>query len=93
MVKLSDVLKYVLIGTLVAAVFYKCTTGCKKVESNPSGTVISHVVTADKNGRRIFSTIIKLDDGSIVEKTGLRFYAIKEGDRVSYTETDYKFEW
>jgi hypothetical protein len=91
--RVSSVLKQILIYSLVIVIFYKCSTGCKDASYKVSGTVMSHAVTANRNGRRTFSTIIRLDNGSIVEKTDLSFYVVKEGERVSYNVHDIKFEW
>jgi formylmethanofuran dehydrogenase subunit B len=91
--KALSILKMVLIWLTVTVVCYKCGTGCKEVNYKVSGTVVSHAVTADRSGYRTFSTIIRLDNGSIVEKTDLSFYAVKEGERVSYNVHDIKFEW
>jgi hypothetical protein len=91
--KALSILKPFLIWLTVTVVCYKSCTGCKDSSYKVSGTVIAHAVTADRNGGRTFSTIIRLDNGSIVERTDLSFYAIKEGERVSYNVHDIKFEW
>jgi hypothetical protein len=56
-----------------------------------SGTVIEHNVTADRSGRRIYSTIVKSDDGLIEEVVGLKTYVVPVGGRVRYEKTRYKY--
>jgi hypothetical protein len=56
-----------------------------------SGTVIEHNVTADKGGRRIYSTIVRSDDGLIEEVVGLKTYIVPVGSRVRYEKTRYKY--
>jgi hypothetical protein len=45
--------------------------------------VLEHNVTADRYGDRTYTTIIKTDDGIIIEKTGLNYYTIPTGSRVT----------
>ena len=56
-----------------------------------SGTVIEHNVTADRSGRRIYSTIVRSDDGLIEEVVGLKTYIVPVGGRVRYEKTRYKY--
>ena len=53
------------------------------------GVVTEHNVTSDKWGERIYSTIIRIPSGKIVERTGLKFYAKNVGDSVSLVLTDF----
>lgn len=45
--------------------------------------VLEHNVTADKYGRRTYTTLIKTDDGFIIEKEGLNYYVIPTGSKVT----------
>lgn len=56
-----------------------------------SGTVIEHNVTADRSGRRIYSTIVRSDNGIIEEVVGLKTYIVPVGGRVRYEKTRYKY--
>lgn len=55
-----------------------------------SGTVLEHNVTADKQGTRTYSTIVKSDDGYIEEITGLETYVVPVGGRVTYSKKRHK---
>ena len=55
-----------------------------------SGTILQHNVTADKNGERTYSTIVRSDDGFIEEITGLNSYIVPVGGRVTYKKQRYK---
>ena len=87
------ILMHFLLWATITVGCYTLMQSCKEVNYKVSGTVMSHAVTANRNGRRTFSTIIRLDNGSIVEKTDLSFYVVKEGERVSYNVHDIKFDW
>jgi hypothetical protein len=53
-------------------------------ENRPMGAVVlEHDVTADRYGDRTYITIIRTDDGFIIEKTGLKYYTIPTGSRVT----------
>jgi hypothetical protein len=53
-------------------------------ENRPMGAVVvEHNVTADRYGDRTYITIIRTDDGFIIEKTGLKYYTIPTGSRVT----------
>ena len=69
----------ILIATLAIVM-----TSCKK-EVHMKVTIIDHVVTADKQGYRTYSTIVRAEDGMIEEKTGLGFYVIPKGTEVLTT--------
>lgn len=45
--------------------------------------VLEHNVTADNYGRRTYTTLIKTDDGIIIEKEGLNYYVIPIGNRIT----------
>ena len=46
------------------------------------GTVVSHGLVADKYGDRTYITLIKTDDGQIVEKTDMDSYIIPVNQKV-----------
>jgi len=53
-------------------------------ENRPMGAVVlDHNVTADKHGDRTYTTIIRTDDGFLIEKKGLKYYVIPTGSRVT----------
>jgi hypothetical protein len=53
-------------------------------ENRPMGAVVlEHNVTADRYGNRTYTTIARTDDGIIIEKTGLNYYTIPTGSRVT----------
>ncbi len=53
-------------------------------ENRPMGVVVlEHNVTADKHGDRTYTTIIRTDDGCIVEKEGLNYYVIPIGYKIT----------
>jgi len=53
-------------------------------ENRPMGAVVlEHNVTADRYGHRTYTTIIRTDDGIIIEKTGLNYYIVPTGSRVT----------
>lgn len=53
-------------------------------ENRPMGAVVlEHNVTADRMGRRTYTTLIKTDDGFIIEKEGLNYYTVPTGSRVT----------
>jgi len=56
------------------------------------GTVIEHNVTADRMGNRTYSTIIKCEDGYIIEKTGLNYYISPIGSTVNVVEHRLNFD-
>ena len=47
------------------------------------GTVVSHGLVADKFGDRTYITLIKTDDGQIVEKTDMNLYIIPVNQKVN----------
>ena len=57
---------------------------------NVGGVVVEHNVTADKQGARTYSTIVKTDDGFIEEETGLKLYVVPVGERVTIEVTRTK---
>ena len=57
---------------------------------NVGGVVVEHNVTADKQGARTYSTIVKTDDGFIEEETGLKLYVVPVGERVTIEVTRAK---
>ena len=67
-----------LIKLLVLSLFL---TSCGKPKIVQS-TVLSHDVISNKYGDRTYITIVRTDDGYIVEKTGLSYYAIPVGDKI-----------
>ena len=54
------------------------------------GTVLEHNVTADKNGSRTYSTIVRSDDGFIEDVVGLEIYIVPVGGRVTYEKQRHK---
>ena len=62
--------------------------GCAK-EKQVVATVLSHAVTADKMGTRTYVTIVETSDGYIEEKTGLSYYSIPVGNKVTITVVRY----
>ena len=54
------------------------------------GTVLEHNVTADKNGSRTYSTIVRSDDGFIEDVVGLDIYIVPVGGRVTYEKRRHK---
>jgi hypothetical protein len=49
------------------------------------GTVISHNITSDKYGDITYYTVARFDDG-YRSLEGLKYYVIKVGDKVYYTD-------
>ena len=47
------------------------------------GTVVSHGLVANKYGDRTYITLIKTDDGQIVEETGMDWYIIPVNQKVN----------
>lgn len=58
--------------------------GCSE-EKKVRATVLSHVVTSNKEGTATYRTIVKTDDGYIQELQGLGYYTIPEGDNITIT--------
>jgi hypothetical protein len=69
-----------LLITLVGIIIYESVT----TENKSMGAVVlEHNVTANHNGSRTYTTLIKTDDGFIIEKEGLNYYVIPTGSRVT----------
>jgi hypothetical protein len=47
------------------------------------GVVLEHGIVSDRNGDRTYVTIIRTEDGFIVEKEGLNLYVIPINQRVN----------
>lgn len=64
-------------------------SSCYK-EKKRSAIVLDHVVTANKDGFRTYSTIVKTTDGKIREVTGLSYYVVPKGHTtvVSFLERE-----
>lgn len=45
-----------------------------------NGVVLEHNVTSNRDGKRIYSTLIKCNDGYIREKVGLDYYVMPIGN-------------
>lgn len=53
-------------------------------ENRPMGAVVlEHNLTADRMGDRTYTTLIRTDDGFIIEKEGINYYIIPTGSRVT----------
>ena len=50
------------------------TISCKE-QLQMKVVVIEHNVTADRNGSRTYSTIVRAEDGNVDELIGLKWYA------------------
>lgn len=88
MKKVLKLIPYLLFAALVLWYFSHVTIK----EILVTGVVIEHNVTADRYGDRTYSTIIKTDDGYIVEKVGLAYYAKPIGSRISYNKKELTWE-
>jgi hypothetical protein len=65
---------------LISLIVYEYIT----IEAIPIGAVVlEHNVTANRRGHRTYTTLIKTDDGFIIEKEGLNYYIIPTGSRVT----------
>jgi hypothetical protein len=73
----------IVVVLLIAAAAILITSCVKEVQMKV--TVIDHVVTADRMGNRIYSTIVRAEDGTIQEFIGLGFYVIPKGTEVMAT--------
>jgi hypothetical protein len=56
--------------------------GCTETVS-VKGTVMSHDLVADKRGYRNYCTLIKTDDGQVIESTMMQNYILPIGTRVT----------
>ena len=54
-----------------------------KIDKYERGVVLSHNVTADEYGSRRYATVIRLQDGLVIERMGLKFYSKAVGDTVT----------
>ena len=67
---------------ILLLIIFLFSIGCKeKVEVK--ATVISHVVTSNREGSATYRTIVKTDDGYVEQVIGLKYYIIPEGKRVT----------
>ena len=73
---------------IVLAIFTTCVIVIKTCTHEVAhiGTVISHNVTSDKYGDITYYTVARFDDGYIRSLEGLKYYVVKVGDRVYYTD-------
>lgn len=79
---LLTLLFYVLVACLLTWFFLHLHI--RDIQTN--GVVYEHAIIASRNGHRYYITVVKTDNGGIVEKTGLKYYTIPIGSRISYTE-------
>ena len=69
-----------LLITLVGIIIYESVT----TENKSMGAVVlEHNVTSDRYGDRTYTTIIRTDDGFLIEKEGLNYYVIPIGNRIT----------
>lgn len=80
--KFVAILFYVLVACLL--VWMSLHLRVRDIQTN--GVVYEHAIVATRDGHRRYITVVKTDNGSIVEKIGLKYYAIPIGNRISYTE-------
>ena len=75
------VLIFITVILTCITVITKCTHEVAHI-----GTVISHNVTSNRYGGITYYTVARFDDGYIRSLEGLKYYVIKVGDRVYYTD-------
>lgn len=56
--------------------------GCMQ-EIEVKATILDHTVTSDRYGDRTYITIVKTEDGYIQELTGLLYYTIPKGEKIT----------
>jgi hypothetical protein len=83
--KQQPIVVAVLISIAVILTCIVVTTKCTH-EVAYIGTVISHNVTSDKYGDITYYTVARFDDGYIRSLEGLKYYVIKVGDKIYYTD-------
>jgi thiamine pyrophosphokinase len=71
-------MKKVLALVFVAASLISCTH-----EETVRGVVVGHETFANKYGHGTYSTIIKTEDGNVVESTELKYYIEPVGSKVT----------
>jgi hypothetical protein len=71
-----------MIKKLLALAVIGMMAGCMETVS-VKGTVMSHDLVADKHGYRKYCTLIKTDDGQVIESTMRQNYILPIGTRVT----------
>ena len=74
----------ILFGTFASIVIF----GTETVEVR--GTVLEHNVTSDRQGKRIYTTLVNCEDGYIREETGLNYYVVPVGNTVTVKKVEWK---
>ena len=89
MKKFKDILIVLSFFLSVCFLLSKCGTEDFEVK----GTVLSHNTTSDKFGNIEYYTIVQLDNGNLVNKSGMSYYIIPVGHRVSWVDQRFTFNW
>lgn len=71
-----------MIKKLLALAAIGMMAGCTETVS-VKGTVMSHDLVADKRGYRNYCTLIKTDEGQVIESTMMQNYILPIGTRVT----------
>jgi hypothetical protein len=66
--------------------------GCTHTKKPMRGIVLSHAVTSDQYDNVTYRTVIKCTDGEVIERVGLKFYAVKVNDTVSLVIDEYEIK-
>ena len=76
---------------IIVSVIAICIYGySQQIDVPMKARIVTHNVTADKNGHRTYSTIVLTEDDMLEEVTGLHYYVAPVGSDVNYVATRTK---
>lgn len=58
------------------------------------GTIISHFMRYDKDkGEMEYITVFRYEDGKITSSTDLKYFPMKKGTKIKFSNIKYRFGW